>query len=95
MKFIFTIAIIVGGMYYFGAFTPDEWRGFLYPDRNDLSIVRDTGLFESLEQCSAATISYARQLNLPHDQIDWECGLNCKSDPNKYGGLLVCEETAR
>lgn len=64
----------------------DEWTGFAYPNKNDLSKHIEVGTFSSLEQCrdaASAAIDPARG--------DYECGLDCKP------GTLprVCEKTSR
>lgn len=66
-------------------FKKDKWLGIVYPDSNDLTKHRITGVYESLNGC----------LNAVNSKIDqngaYECGLNCHE--SEYGGIRVCEET--
>ena len=64
----------------------DEWRGFLYPDRDNLRDSVELGVFESLEVCRDAARSHSEFVQL---NSDYKCGLNCKS----RDGMFVCEET--
>ncbi len=76
-------------------FWPSEkWRGFFYPDKDNLSNHVETGLFDSLEECRDATTAYAEDLGIPRSRYDYECGLNCKAE-DSTGGLYVCEETTK
>lgn len=69
-----------------------EWRGFVYPNRNDLSEWRAIGPFRSLEECRAASLDLLRDLvHSPERRGDYECGLNCR--PTR--GLNVCDRTER
>ena len=73
---------------------PDVWTGYLYPNKYDLTQHVETGAYESLENCRAATLAEAWRRGFTANQIDYECGLNCKlSDTGS--GLSICEETKR
>lgn len=34
----------------------DKWTGFIYPDRNTLTVSTEIGRFRTLEQCRAASV---------------------------------------
>ncbi len=71
----------------------EEWRGFVYPSRNDLTNHREIGTFSSLEDCRAAALSTIEAKGWG-GRADYECGLNCEAKLGA-GGPLVCEKTAR
>lgn len=54
----------------------DEYRGFVYPDKDNLAIHQSTGSHKTIEDCRRS----ARNLLYSMDAIeagDYECGLNC------------------
>ncbi len=74
-----------------------DWRGWVYPNKADLTRDIPLGSFESLDQCrtSAQMVLYWKSSTDENgDEIegDYECGLNCKLEPGE-GGLNVCEKT--
>ncbi len=73
-----------------------EWQGFIYPNKNDLSKHIEVGKFDSLEKCRYASLS---KLNLMGKRYegDYECGLNCKPLKNFDGtsDMSICEKTER
>ena len=64
----------------------EEWTAFAYPDKNDLTVHKEFGPFESLEACRDAAMA-AIDIN----RGDYECGLNCEA--GSYP--LICEKTLR
>jgi len=62
----------------------EEWSGYVYPDRSNLSNHKYIGTFESLELCRAEAIASLEQYGGTRNG-DYECGLNCKDS--------VCEKT--
>jgi len=74
-------------------FSPDKWEGFVYPDKHDLTIHKNIGVYESLESCRSAAI-YKLRIVSELKQGDYECGLNCERRDG-YGGIKICEETSR
>ena len=70
----------------------DQWRGFFYPNKNDLTDHDEVGLFASLEQCRFAAIAYGEDRGIQHTVYDYECGLNCRKDAD-FGDIYICEET--
>ncbi len=62
-----------------------EWQGFVYPDRSNLTRSVYVGTFKTLEDCRAAALAALGQ----NRQGDYECGLNCKI----RNGINVCSRT--
>ena len=71
----------------------DEWEGFIYPNKHDLTRHVNIGKFKSLEACRAAAMNALRAMN-SLGSGDYECGLNCKANTD-LGGIKVCEKTER
>jgi hypothetical protein len=80
-------AVCLGGCF------KEEWEGFVYPNKNDLTKHIGIGIYKSLEECRASTIGTLNQVSSV-ERGDYECGLNCKTD-NDLGGIKVCEKTER
>lgn len=81
-------AVLVGGC------GQDTWRGFLYPDRNNLTKDVRSGPLKTLEQCRSWVDATREEMDLDRVDIDYECGKNCKP-PRTPDGPMVCEETVR
>ena len=71
----------------------EEWEGFVYPDKNNLTVHRNIGVYESLESCRAAALNALSQISAI-EKGDYECGLNCENRSD-MGGIKVCERTER
>ena len=71
----------------------DEWEGFVYPNKDNLTIHRNIGVYESLESCRSAAWDMLSQIS-SIERGDYECGLNCEHRSG-MGGLKVCEKTER
>ena len=88
--------IVLGIIAYFVTSTPscslvDEWRGFVYPDSDNLSNDIRIGTFKSLEECrDEATDLISRR---GYSDADYECGLNCKYEDD--GDYFICAKTER
>lgn len=70
----------------------NQWEGFVYPNRNDLTNHIGIGSYKSLEECRASALQALGKVS-SLERGDYECGLNCKADGS--GGLKVCEETLK
>ena len=74
-----------------------DWRGWVYPDRSNLTESLPIGRFDSLAQCRATATGVIKLLKQEiHDgepvRADYQCGFKCK--PGE-GGSDICEKTAR
>jgi hypothetical protein len=71
-------------------FKKDQWSGYFYPDRENLSSwIESPTTFKSLDLCRAWAHNKATELNLETGQYDYECGLNCKIKD----GMNICKKT--
>jgi hypothetical protein len=71
----------------------EEWEGFVYPNKNNLSEHINIGSYKSLEECRASAINALNRVSSV-SAGDYECGLNCDSR-SSTGGIKVCEKTER
>lgn len=68
----------------------NRWKGWVYPDRNNLAIFDQLGEFESLEACRQSALNHPRYYG---NKSDYECGSGCEAKGSF--GLSVCNETSR
>ena len=69
----------------------DEWAGYVYPNKDDLTRHEYIGVYPSLFDCRDAAL--AKISLLPNrTRADYECGLNCEPAGS---GVSVCEKTLR
>jgi len=71
----------------------EEWEGFVYPNKNDLTVHRNIGIYESLESCRSAAWDLLSEIS-SIERGDFECGLNCEYRSD-MGDIKVCEKTER
>lgn len=71
----------------------DNWEGFVYPNKHDLTKHIGIGTYKSLEECRASALEALQKVSSV-ERGDYECGLNCKTDDN-LGGIKICKETLR
>ena len=83
-----TLFLLIGGPAHSWWF--DEWTGFVYPDRNNLTQHIEIGTFRKLEECRNAAILTMRN-NGWATKGDFEFGLNCNSSTMP----MICKETSR
>jgi len=70
----------------------EEWEGFVYPDKNNLTNHKNIGVYETLKECRSAAWDMLSRLNAINEG-DYECGLNCEK---KNGmSIKICEKTER
>lgn len=74
-------------------FSEGEWEGFVYPNRDDLTVHTNIGIFASLEACRGAARDILSTIS-SIERGDYECGLNCEIQSG-LGGIKVCEKTER
>lgn len=83
------IIVVAIGYIFTGCFS-EEWKGWIYPDANNLSSSQYIGSFKSIEECRNSAVGRLRSMNR-QSSGDYECGLNCRSE---YG-VNICEKTIR
>jgi hypothetical protein len=95
MKSLIVILLMCPLMAYAGwwSFNADEWEGFVYPNKNNLTEHINIGVFKSLESCRAAALKKLSQVS-SIEEGDYECGLNC-GFRDGMGDLRVCKKTER
>ncbi len=71
----------------------EEWEGFVYPNKNDLTNHKNIGIYKTLESCRAASLDILSRTS-SIEQGDYECGLNCEVRSG-IGGIKVCQKTVR
>ncbi|ERP98770.1 hypothetical protein Q669_00500 [Labrenzia sp. C1B10] len=69
-----------------------QWQGWVYPNRNDLTVSTNLGRFSTFEECRSAAISSLKLMSSP-TRGDYECGYKCewKADWD----INVCVETRK
>ena len=90
MKNIFAFLSLIIALGLSGCFK-EEWEGFVYPNKNDLTIHKNIGVYKSLESCRAAAWDMLYILNAT-ERGTYECGLNCEYRDG-WGSLKICEKT--
>jgi len=73
-----------------------DWQGFVYQDKNNLTHDIKLGHFSTLEECRNFSHKALAELNALTSG-DYECGLNCKQMFPELGeqSVLVCKETTK
>jgi len=87
------LLILVGVIATLTACWKQEWMGFVYANKADLTRHIEIGSFSSLEECRGAAQDKLFSSGWARSG-DYECGLNCERKAG-YGGLFVCKETSR
>jgi len=90
MKGLIFLGVIVFLIFHFTQ--SEEWTGFAYPNKNNLTTHIKVGEFETLQHCRDATLKYLSSLNAIY-KGDYKCGLNCEFKPEWQTN--VCEETKK
>ena len=89
---IFSILSLLVVLIFSGCFK-EEWEGFVYPNKNDLTVHKNIGVFKTLEQCRSASFNMLSRLNAS-ESGDYECGLNCEWGAG-IGSIKICKKTER
>lgn len=71
----------------------ENYRAFLYQNRNDLTQHIESGPFKSAEEARSWIYSNVSRLNLSEGVFDYEIGRNCSKESGFT--LWVCEDTFR
>jgi hypothetical protein len=71
----------------------ETWLATIYPDKNNLTISKDIGWFQTLPECRIASQRELLLMGTPYPQNgDYECGLNCDS-LSDLPAIWICAET--
>jgi len=87
------ILLLISSVLLLSSCFKEEWEGFVYPNKNDLTVHRNIGVYDSLENCRAAALDTLSRISTI-EKGDYECGLNCENRIG-MGGVKVCEKTER
>ena len=70
-----------------------DWRGWIYPDKRNLSEYIVLGRFNSFDECKQTSLLNLKKM--PNG--DYECGKNCKPMFPSLGeeSVQICEETVK
>lgn len=82
--------ILIAGLF-LSSCGQDEWEGYVYPNKNNLTIHISLGAFDTLDECREYAYQTMASLTRPK-MATFECGLNCETDAS-LGGIRVCEKT--
>lgn len=77
----------------FSFFKKDEWIGFFYQNKSDLTTFTQSPAFSNLDDCRKWTVKTSAEFNLIEGTYISECGKNCSfiENPKSYS----CKEIAR
>ncbi|MBD3366315.1 hypothetical protein GF360_03185 [candidate division WWE3 bacterium] len=92
-KILVVLAIILTILFIKRIFKKDTWRGFYYPDENNLFNYTVSPLFSSAKECRNWVDKQIRKYNPSGYGYNYECGKNCKA--RESSTLSICEETIR
>jgi hypothetical protein len=93
MKKKTTMLLVISSALLLSSCFKEEWEGFVYPNKNDLTAHRNIGVYESLESCRAASHDMLSRIS-SINKGDYECGLNCEYRSD-MGSIKICERTER
>ena len=71
-KYIYWVLALAATIYFIN---PEKWRGYAYPDRNNLSNVIELGDFKTEDECNTAAINTLRRVSSVNAG-DYECHQN-------------------
>lgn len=77
----------------FSIFKKDEWIGFFYQNKSDLTTFTQSPVFSNLNDCRKWTDKTLAEFNLIEGTYISECGKNCKFIENPK--LYSCKEIAK
>ena|SRR3990167_9179113 len=88
---IIVILVLVSVLLAQNFFKQAVWKGFYYPNENDLFTYIDSPGFSSLDECREWVTAQVNKYNPNGYGYDYECGKNCEV---KEGlSTMVCEKT--
>lgn len=85
---IISFAWIIGN-----AFKKESWKGYYYPNSQDLLNYTESPVYSSLQECRNWVQSQVNQYNPSGSGYDYECGKNCELKEGYTS--LVCDETVK
>jgi hypothetical protein len=91
-KNLIGIGLVIGLFWFFFFRQADTWKGFYYPNKEDLTADIQSPIFDTLDQCREWVNTQVYKHN-PNGGYDYECGKNCRFK-SEYG-VEVCKETVR
>ena len=87
-RIVLTMVLLLVGYFVIGGLGEDEWVGFVYPNKNDLTTHQEIGAYLTLADCRSAALATIDAGGW-RGNADYECGLNCRR-----GSLpMICEKT--
>lgn len=89
VHFVFLAATVLLTL---GCSSPDQWDGFVYPDKKNPLSCRTSGKFKGLEECREKSMALLKSTN-SLEKGYYECGKNCTNQASFY--QLKCEEKIR
>jgi len=93
MVFLKRLAVIMIVVSSISCSNSENWEGFVYPDKRNLTIHTNLGSYSSLESCRSAALNTLTRIS-SIESGDYECGLNCEVREG-MGGIKICEKTER
>jgi hypothetical protein len=75
-----------------GCSNKEQWEGYVFPNKDNLLIHRNSGRFQSLQECKDASMAILESLDALEKGY-YECGKNCKSGASHYN--RGCEDSFR
>ena len=81
----------IASIFLVGGCAEPDWKGFVYPDGDDLTNHAEIGRFQTFEQCRAAALDVLEAFG-SQDQGSFECGRQCEPSA-ALNGLEICAET--
>ncbi|HEU4838784.1 MAG TPA: hypothetical protein VFS88_05170 [Micavibrio sp.] len=80
--------ILIASLFLLSSCFKEQWEGFVYPNKGNLTNHVAIGIFTSLEECRDHSLAKLEEIS-SISAGDYECALNCKE-----GSLpKICEKT--
>lgn len=94
LKTALIIIAIITAAFSFGVTVSSKgnWEGFVYYDKNNLSLYQPIGGYETLDQCREFSLRKINEWGNAHSRT-YECGYNCSIAEGD--DLRVCEKVSR
>ncbi len=66
-----------------GCSNAERWKGYVYPDKQNMQIHYIAGEYKSLEECERSSTNVLKKMN-SLDKGYYECAKNCKDGSSHY-----------